>query len=376
MHRANVIYQGSACSTRPFLPEMTKWNSGAPAGQASPSPGSLPDGSAAPEATRTDESGRPGASRGRKRKLIYILGTGRCGSTAFEIVLGNHPAIRAMGEFYGVAFPRWRPGSVCSCGEPYDRCPFWSEVLARYGTVVDFDRQAAGQARFEAYPSLARTVLHRLFRTAAFREHTRGMAELVRMVSGIAGTEFVSESSKNAVRGYLYSFARSADFDVYYIHLVRDGRGYMYSKTTLPDELGSETRRLVVSPWEITARWVVPNLLANLLCSRPGARYVRVRYEDFVSRPVEVLRRIGEYLELDMSPVVDRVKDRKPIPIVHLIGGNRLRFKPSLTLESRFASVSLGSRESRWAFWTLGGWMAYWFGYLRGAGAATERTNG
>jgi Sulfotransferase domain len=300
----------------------------------------------------------------RKQKLIYILGTGRCGSTVFEIVLGSHPKIQATGEFHGIPFPKWMPGTICSCGLTFNLCPFWSPVSNEYHKYVDFDEQLASQARFEYYRCLPRSLSHRLFGTKAIRKHARGMADLIHVISQCSGKEIVAESSKSAARGYMYSRARSSEFDVYYIHLVRDGRGYMYSKTSVPDGAGYGKRRLVLSPWELTLRWVAPNLLAMLLCSRPRNRYLRVRYEDFVERPAEVLEQVGKFVGVDMAPVIENVRQGRPIPVSHLIGGNRLRFNSTITLETRFAKRALGSRKVRWTFWALGGWMAFLYGYL------------
>lgn len=339
-----------------------------------PSPGPSPTSPPAALEDDTPSSGgarspTAGSAQRPRPKLVYILGTGRCGSTVFEIVLASHPELQSMGEFYGKSFPRWNPGAICSCGQPYDRCAFWSPILQEYRKCVDFDRQSEGQLLFEAYRGLPRTLLYGMLRVARVREHARGLSDLVRVVAGASRKSVVTDSSKNALRGYLYSLARSPELDVYFVHLVRDGRGYMYSKTTLPDGIEHGRSRRVVSPWEITARWVVPNLLGTLLCSRPGNRYLRVRYEDFVDRPTEVLERVGRFIGVDMAPVIQAVRDRRPIPTHHLIGGNRLRFRPTITLESRFASVALSSRQSRWAFWVVGGWMAFWYGY-RPAGHA------
>ncbi len=69
-----------------------------------------------------------GAGPPRKQKFVYILGTGRCGSTIFEILLGSHPKIQATGEFHGLPFPKWMPGTICACGLTYNVCPFWSQV--------------------------------------------------------------------------------------------------------------------------------------------------------------------------------------------------------------------------------------------------------
>ena len=307
--------------------------------------------------------GDPGASERRKQKLVYILGTGRCGSTVFEIVLGSHPNIQSTGEFHGIPFPRWMPRVDCACGQAFDRCPFWGPVRQEYQKLVDLDRQFRTRSLFEDYRSLPRTIIYRLFGPRILRQHARGMADLIRVISRVSGKEVVSESSKSAARGYVYTFARSPDFDVYFIHLVRDGRGYMYSKTTVPDGAAIGRKRAVQNPWELALRWVVPNLLAKLLCSRPRDRYLRVRYEDFIERPVETLEEVGRFLGLDMTPVVETVRAHRPIPVDHLFGGNRLRFNRTITLESRHAKAALETRRSGWAFWTIGGWMARWYGY-------------
>jgi len=308
----------------------------------------------------------PGGVPTRKQKLVYILGTGRCGSTVLEIVLGSHPKIQATGEFHGIPFPKWMPGTVCACGQEFDHCPLWSKVYVEYHKYVDFDQQLKTQSRFEYHRSLPRALFHRMLGTAEIREHARGMSDLIRVIAQCSGKEVVSESSKSADRGYMYSLARSSEFDVYYIHLVRDGRGYMFSRSSVPDGAGYGKKKEVSSAGMLALRWVGPNLLAMLLCSRPRDRYLRIRYEDFVEHPVDVLEQVGRFIGLDMTPVIEKVRDRRPIPVSHLLGGNRLRFSPTITLESRFTNRTPGSRRIRWAFWVLGGWMAFLYGYQRG----------
>jgi hypothetical protein len=337
----------------------------------SPRATDLPIHSPVPPPTPSSGIPRP------KQKLIYILGTGRCGSTVFEIVLGSHPKVQATGEFHGIPFPKWMPGTICACGQTFNLCPFWSPIREEYQKYVDFDQQLESQGRFEYYRCLPRALIHRVFGSSDLRRHAKGMADLIRVISQRSGKEVVSDSSKSAARGYAYTRARAHDLDVYFIHLVRDGRGYMYSKTTVPDGAGYGKKRLVRNPWEITLRWVAPNLAARLLCSRPKNRYMRIRYEDFIEHPVETLERVGQFVGLDMTPVIETVRSGKPIPVGHLIGGNRLRFQPTITLETRYAKVDLGTRQSRWAFWTLGGWMAYWYGYPRhGRGSDRPGTSG
>jgi hypothetical protein len=299
-----------------------------------------------------------------RQKFLYVVGASRCGSTVFEIVLGSHPKIQATGEFHTTPFPEWLPNAVCACGQTFNRCPFWSPIRERYREFTDFDRTRKGQLQFEDYRCLPRTLLHRSLGTQEIHEHARGMANLVRIIAERSGKEIVSESSKNPVRGYVYGLARSPGFDVYYLHLVRDGRGYIHSETVLPDGSRPGEEKPPLPPWALTLRWVASNLLAMLLCSRPRDRYLRIRYEDFVEHPVETLERVGRFVGLDMTPVIEQVREGRPIPVAHLIGGNRVRFNPTVTLDSRFVNHASESRNDRWSYWALGGWMAFLYGYL------------
>jgi hypothetical protein len=326
-----------------------------------------------PVLQRTNPTGATPAPSGgvppKKQKLVYILGTGRCGSTIFEILMGSHPNIQATGEFHGLPFPKWMPGTVCACGKTYNLCPFWSHVTEEYRNYVDFDQQLRSQERFEYYRCLPRTVTHRILGTKELRVHTRGMSDLIRVVAACSGKEVVTDSSKSAARGYMYALARSESFDVYFVHLVRDGQGYLYAKTALPDGAGYGKERVLFPPWVLSLHWVIPNLLGMLLCGRPRNRYLRIRYEDLVAHPAETLERVGRFIGVDMTPVIEKVKQGQPIPVSHLVGGNRLRFQPTITIQPQFAKQALTSREGRWSFWALGGWMALMYGYRPGGPA-------
>ncbi len=140
----------------------------------------------------------------------------------------------------------------------------------------------------------------------------------------------------------------------------------LYSKTVTPDGAGYGKERLRLPPWVLSLHWVIPNFLGMWLCGRPRNRYLRIRYEDLVRRPVETLEEVGRFLEMDMSPVIESVRAGRPIPVAHLVGGNRLRFQPTITLQPQFVKQAFVSKKGRWSFWALGGWMALMYGYRPG----------
>src|SRR5438270_11044874 len=64
-------------------------------------------------------------------KVLYLAGTGRSGSTLLARILDRNDGVFAAGELRYF----WQRGlledRLCGCGEPFSRCPFWSEVMER-----------------------------------------------------------------------------------------------------------------------------------------------------------------------------------------------------------------------------------------------------
>ena len=66
-----------------------------------------------------------------KLKILYILGSGRSGSTLLAALLGEMDGFFDAGElraFWTLCLPGRR---LCGCGLPVRQCNVWSEVLAR-----------------------------------------------------------------------------------------------------------------------------------------------------------------------------------------------------------------------------------------------------
>jgi hypothetical protein len=128
------------------------------------------------------------------------------------------------------------------------------------------------------------------------------------------------------------------------VHLVRDARAVAYSWKRLkptPDRLDrSHLRQL--KPVNAAIRWVTSNLGAELLCRRAPDRYLRLRYEDFVTYPRESVDRIFRMVTRrppDLPWIGERVLELRA---THSVAGNpdRLGTGPvELRLDARWASV-------------------------------------
>lgn len=329
---------------------------------ASPDPNRTPP--VPPSSGGTERSGSAAPSRAAGRlKVVYIVGEVRSGSTLHGILLGAHPGVRTTGELCG--FPaRFRETErVCSCLKPARSCEFWSAVEAGCRGRVDLDQLEAGQDRFESYRSLPITLFHLALRTPALREHAARAAEFFRVIAETGNAEVVVDLSKRPVRGLVYSLLRESGLDVYFLHVVRDGRAVVYSRMARPGTSRFEDPYLRRTPWNLGPRWALTNLLSSLLCSRPRDRYLRVRYEDLVADPRGALAKIGAFLQIDLSDVAEAIERQAPVPVSHIIGANDVRLQQTIRFSGDFAWRSKLSRRSQRVVWSLAGWLALAYGY-------------
>ena len=64
----------------------------------------------------------------QKNTLIYIMGTGRSGTTALATFLGNNKEIQNIGEMHQF-FEHIDENKECSCGKQINECEFWKNKI-------------------------------------------------------------------------------------------------------------------------------------------------------------------------------------------------------------------------------------------------------
>jgi hypothetical protein len=308
-------------------------------------------------------------------RVAYILGVGRSGSTILDLAIGAASNALSAGEL------TWYPmlnepsgGSgkskamvFCSCGSPVESCELWFKVTREMFTKGELDRFRQSTRRYERRGSVPLILFSRMVRSTRLSNHVRTLQSVVRAAAARANVMTIVDSSKLLSRGLLYLMMPESTVDVRYVHLIRDGNDHLESRITRRDP-GDETPSPARSPVLIevfaTADWVLQNLLASTLGFLRRDKYLRIRYEDFVTDPASTIARIGQFLNLDVSAVIPRLSEGGRLPRGHLLGGNRLKFNPVLwkSNESRFRN----RREERrfLVFRCLAGWLQRWYGYL------------
>lgn len=305
-----------------------------------------------------------------KISVAYIAGAGRSGSTLLDVVLGALANVESVGELCNLHRRSWVQDEVCACGQSVRACKFWSRVWALWASECGLPEPvsyAELQRRFERPRAWPHVMAARFGLDRSFFAYANATTALYRAIATVSGCQVIVDSSKDPVRAY--ALALNPHIDLRLIHLVRDGRGVAWSmqKSYKKDKgAGIERDIAPTAPWRTILDWALVNVQVEQVARRIGRdNTVRVRYENFVSKPVDVLAEIGNLLACDTSRLAQAVAAGEAIPIGHTVSGNRLRMENSVRLEPDTRWMKeMGSSDQRLC-WLLGGWALRRYGYRR-----------
>jgi hypothetical protein len=301
-------------------------------------------------------------------KILYLMGAGHVGSTVIDVVIGAQPQIESLGEAWKLPTTWQTPETErpCACGALIRDCAFWRDVRRVWAEKVgDEDEGAylAGMLRFQGGRSAwPRLLANRLRPGAAFRDYLRRNRALYEAVLQVGGKEMIVESSLSPRRAL--ALASTPGIELYLVHVVRDGRGVIWShRNPAKAKLRRSFRPAPTA--RITRYWISANLQSAYVSScLPPERRMQLRYEDFAAAPHEALARIGEFVGEDLSEVLtSEGAIRQPAPVRHTPGGNRVRLLREVQVRPDAGWMEHLPDADRTLFWRRAGWLASRYGY-------------
>lgn len=263
-------------------------------------------------------------------KLLFLAGAGRCGSTLLESLLAQQEGVFAAGEVTHLWVRSILMRGRCSCGREFRHCTTWNEIFAdAFGGMSEqlATQMASAELRMRSryVPMLASRALRtRYLRTLG--SYPERLEQLYRSIHSLTQARTIVDGSLVSTHGYL--LAEMQSIDLYVVHLIRDPRACAFSWSQLKPELGYADARAreTFQPLQSTASWILLNESAGWLRRTGPARYIRLRYEDFVSSPAQTVEAIGHLLgaNFDSSAVDGTTLSLGP---THSSWGNASRFK-------------------------------------------------
>jgi hypothetical protein len=297
------------------------------------------------------------------KTVIYIAGYGRSGSTLLERVLGDNRKVFALGELKSFFDTACKSGELCSCGKRVDSCEFWGPVLKVYD-----EKECVGS---ESIRSKAESLFGLFFNCSSMKHKYSQMTEdlFKRIFSGLPeNTGFVIDSSKTTRNSFFrpIRLSKFVSLEVKVIHLVRDGRGCIWSNLKGSNrrmEKG-ENPRLPIPVLRTVINWPLANAGAELFrLFSSSENYCRVRYEDLVDDPAEILSQLGAFLGLDFSSQIDAVANKHITASGHQLSGNRMRLKKEIVVKKDMEWGKNLKLLYRFFFWMIDWAFALRYGY-------------
>jgi hypothetical protein len=261
-------------------------------------------------------------------KVLFVVGSGRSGSTLLDILLGQIDGFFSTGELHSLWWAGILEGRRCGCRLAVRDCPVWRHVIARSSPngSVRFDaRQVTRLQRSVPGPVGAWLLAHGRGPRGDLDRYGRLLVETYRGIAETSGARVVVDSSKHPAVGTL--LPSLAGIRPYFVHLVRDPRGVAHSwrrRKPATDRYGTlEMERFYAGA--SAGRWVLEQAAGRALCRANRSSSLQLRYEDLARDPRAAVGRILSMVGEDSSRSDVLERPRLDLRTTHTVSGNPVR---------------------------------------------------
>ena len=261
------------------------------------------------------------------KKLIYIAGCGRSGSTIMGFCLGNATDVLDLGEVLDYARLGGRPNGF---GPESENFRYWMAVrerVERDPCWVGLDSFRALQARFDthrAFPFLV--IVPFLLVPFGLRRYRLALKALYLSILNSTNHLYYVDSSKYPSR--LLHLSKLFESQVGVLHMVRDPAGLYVASS---DGEQGDPKSFV----ETIIYFVAVNLATMLVTKLfHCGKSLRVSYDKFALNPSSTLKEIRDRFGIDVGPADTKIKNGVPLIRGYILNGNRMRLENSVKFRS------------------------------------------
>ena len=258
----------------------------------------------------------------KDKDIIYIAGNVRSGSTLLERIISSNNNILGLGELSHLLKVDFK-NTTCSCSEKLNKCPYWKNIIENIDINILDDKIKDIQLKNESLFSFPKFLFDK---DNEYKIYCKKIIDYI-FDSIPNDIDYIVDSSKSSVNCFFrpYLINKYCKNEIKVIHLVRDGRGCMYSH--LKRFENSNLQAIKAS-----LKWLIANISANMFAINSNDSYIRIKYENLVKSPIDVLKKLSIFLDTDISESINIIRTNNNIPFTHQFKANPMRNKSNLKI--------------------------------------------
>ncbi|MDX2246611.1 MAG: sulfotransferase [Bacteroidia bacterium] len=258
-----------------------------------------------------------------RKKIIYIIGAGRSGTTLLDVALGNAGNVFSCGELnrYPV-----REGIPTGFQNAPERLAFWSHFTENFQKNHDLKKQAILHDEFEYHKGLVKRLLGSS-RKAKYEEYQQFLRDFYTKLFDSIEESVVVDSSKYPGRALGISDALPYEID--YIYIKRD-------PVSVVESFAKTDVYLPPKGWlQANVYYFLVNTLCKIVIGKLKRKHkvLEIKYEDFIESPEKVMEVIQQKLKIDLTTAIKKIKNDEYLKVGELFEGNSMRIDPQIKLK-------------------------------------------
>lgn len=258
----------------------------------------------------------PGNFKSDLPLVLYIMGTGRSGTTVLEILLSANDEVCSVGELTHIFRDGFESDKTCACGAPFSRCEFWCRVQQRLSYPPRKVLQSSALLhKIDWHKGFLKIIFHSISKenTGSYAQTNK---ELYNACADVSGKRVIVDSSKYPARALMLKRLYGSAIKI--ICLIRSPEGVFNSFQKTGVEQGAKP------PFAVLVYYVYV-----LLCCRLVALITNnvlfITFEELKAFPVNTIKRIEAFTGLLFGQTRRRLEENTAFIPGHIITGNRLR---------------------------------------------------
>ncbi len=254
--------------------------------------------------------------------IIYLMGAGRSGTTILASLLNANNNIVTVGEMHQF-LEHIIHNKKCSCGSLLNTCKVWSPITKDY-----FNQNKEELIKLQKY--LEKIESHKRIPISFFKsdkKYIKFQEEIFSKIHKKHQSRYYLDSAKYISRAL--QLKKSNKLKIKIIYVVRDVRGVInsFSKQVQTNK----------NPLATIIYYIIINFFGQLSAWIYKKDVLKIKYEDLIENSSQTIAKISDFLEEDLSDIIDVVEKEKFIEVPHIIGGNRLKSEKRIKLRKDLA---------------------------------------